>query len=114
MTRARFHRRIRKTEAWRLAMLVLGIVLLLATPFVAMLPGPGGIFVFAAGLALILGNSAWARRRYVHAKRRWPRLGHFSDLSLRRRSARRRQARRQALRARQAAFEAGQPPQAKD
>ena len=95
MTPDRF-RHIRKTEAWRWSMLALGIVLLIAAPFIGMLPGPGGVFVFAAAMALILGNSAWARRRYVHAKKRWPKIGHYSDLSLRRRSARRRHARRRA------------------
>lgn len=102
MKRAGFHHRIRKTEAWRWAMLGVGALLLLATPLVGMLPGPGGVFVFAAGMALILGNSAWARRRYVHAKKRWPKLGHYSDLSLRRPSARRRHARRRAHRAKEA------------
>ena len=92
MTPARFNR-IRKTETWRRAMLALGAVLLLATIPVGMLPGPGGVFVFAAGLALILRNSAWARRRYVHTKRRWPKVGHYSDMSLRRPSAKRRRAR---------------------
>ncbi len=57
-------------------MLGLGVVLLVVTPLVGMLPGPGGVFVFAAGAALILRNSAWARRRYVWAKKRWPKLGH--------------------------------------
>ena len=32
---------------------------------VGAIPGPGGIFVFAAGLALVLKTSMWAKRRYV-------------------------------------------------
>jgi hypothetical protein len=101
MIRAQFHR-IRKTEAWRWSMLVLGALLLIAIIPVGPLPGPGGIFLFAAGMALILRNSAWARRRYVWAKKRWPRLGHYSDMSLRRRSHRQRVARRREREARAA------------
>src|SRR5258708_26353805 len=92
MIRSRFYR-IRRTESWRWAMLALGVLLMLATIPLGPLPGPGGVFVFAAGLALILRNSAWARRRYVHTKRRWPKVGHYSDMSLRRPSAKRRRAR---------------------
>lgn len=68
----------------------LGVALLIATPFVAVIPGPGGVFVFAAGLALILKNSAWAKRQYVGFKRRWPKAGAWADWGLRRESARRR------------------------
>jgi hypothetical protein len=93
MIRARF-RRLRQTETWRRSMLVLGAALLCLTIPVGALPGPGGVFVFAAGAALLLRNSAWVRRRYVWAKKRWPKLGHYSDASLRRRSHRRRVARR--------------------
>lgn len=71
----------------------LGILLVLASPAIGLLPGPGGIFVFAAGLALILQASAWAKRVYVRAKRRWPRVGAWLDWGLRRRSAQRRRAR---------------------
>jgi hypothetical protein len=79
--------------AWRpvrLALFGLGILLMMATPAVAILPGPGGIFVFAAGLALALRNSDWAKRRYVHFKRWQPRAGAWADWGLRRGSAKRR------------------------
>jgi hypothetical protein len=99
MIRSRFHR-LRQTEGWRRSMLVLGAVLLALTIPVGALPGPGGVFVFAAGAALMLRNSAWARRRYVWAKKRWPKLGHLSDMSLRRRSHRQRLARRREREAR--------------
>jgi hypothetical protein len=105
MIRRKF-RQFRKTETWRLSMLATGAVLLLMTIPIGALPGPGGIIVFGIGLALILRNSAWARRRYVWAKKRWPRAGHYSDLSLRRRSARRRHARRRERKA-QSAYETG-------
>ncbi len=70
-----------------------GVVLVVLSPIVGAIPGPGGIFVFAAGLALMLQNSARAKRVFVDAKRRWPRLGHYADLGLRRKSAARRRAR---------------------
>ena len=73
-------------------MLVLGWLLLALTPVVGVLPGPGGIFLFALGLGLVLRNSLWAKRRYVRFKRRWPRSGGWADRGLRRASARRREA----------------------
>jgi hypothetical protein len=60
---------------------------------VGAIPGPGGVFVFAAGLALILQNSEWAKRLYVRFKRRHPNKGRWADWGLRRSSARRREAR---------------------
>lgn len=81
-----------RNETIRLSLFALGGLLILATPFVGLLPGPGGIFVFAAGLSLILKNSLWAKRRYVEFKRRWPRHGAWADWGLRRSSAKRRDA----------------------
>ncbi|WP_245648786.1 hypothetical protein [Sphingomonas sanxanigenens] len=68
----------------------LGWLLIALTPLVGPLPGPGGIIVFAAGLGLVLRNSAWAKRRYVRFKRRHPGWGDWADWGLRRASARRR------------------------
>lgn len=70
-----------------------GALLVAVTPLVGIIPGPGGIFVFAGGLVLMLQNSLWARGRFVRLKRRWPRFGHFADRALRRRSFRRRRER---------------------
>ncbi len=70
-----------------------GVVLVILSPIVGAIPGPGGIFVFAAGLALVLQNSHRAKKHFVTAKRRWPRLGHYADMGLRRQSAARRRAR---------------------
>ena len=60
------------------------------------IPGPGGIFFAAPGLALVLKTSIWAKRRYVKFKRWQPRVlgkqlepGSWTDMVLRRRSARR-------------------------
>lgn len=71
-------------------MFILGVFLVLASPIVGALPGPGGIFVFAFGLSLILRSSRWARRRYVQFKRWQPKAGRWVDWGLRRESARRR------------------------
>ena len=71
---------------------VLGVLLMIASIPVGALPGPGGIFVFAAGLALVLKTSMWAKRRYVGFKRKQPKIGRWADWGLRRRSAQRREA----------------------
>jgi hypothetical protein len=72
-----------------------GILLMIAAIPLGALPGPGGIFVFAAGLALVLKTSMWAKRRYVSFKRKQPKVGRWADWGLRRRSAKRREAKRQ-------------------
>jgi hypothetical protein len=69
---------------WRLCWMALGWLLIVGSPLVGILPGPGGIFVFAAGAALLIRNSHWAKRRYVMMKRRWPRLGRHTDRMMRR------------------------------
>ena len=77
----------------RTILFVTGLVVMAASPLVGVIPGPGGIFVFAAGLVLVLHNSVWARGQFVRLKRRFPRFGHYADMALRRRSFRRRQQR---------------------
>ena len=69
-----------------------GIVLLLLSPLVGAIPGPGGIIVAGVGLALVLRTSIWAKRRYVKFKRWQPRAGRWTDWALRRQSTRRREA----------------------
>jgi hypothetical protein len=85
--------RTSRHPALRFTLFWTGVLLLILTPFVGAIPGPGGVFVFAGGLALMLQNSHWAKRRFVHTKRRWPRFGHYADMGLRRASARRRRER---------------------
>ena len=70
---------------------VVGVVLMILSPLAGVIPGPGGIFVFAIGLAMVLKTSMWAKRRYVHFKRKQPKVGRWADWGLRRRSARRRE-----------------------
>lgn len=76
--------------AKRVGMLVLGIVLILVSPLLGALPGPGGIFVFAGGLVLVLRASRRARVHWARLKRRWPKTGHLVDRAMRRGSTRRR------------------------
>jgi hypothetical protein len=64
--------------------MALGWLLIVISPFVGVIPGPGGIFVFAGGVALLIRNSCWAKRRYVMMKRRWPKLGRQTDRMMRR------------------------------
>jgi hypothetical protein len=71
---------------------VIGVVLILLSPVAGVIPGPGGIFVFAIGLAMVLKTSMWAKRYYVKFKRWQPKVGRWADWGLRRRSARRREA----------------------
>ena len=68
-----------------------GVVLIILSPLAGVIPGPGGIFVFAIGLAMVLKTSMWAKRRYVRFKRQQPKIGRWADWGLRRRSARRRE-----------------------
>jgi hypothetical protein len=76
---------------------ILGVLLVIVGFIVAPLPGPGGIFFLAPGVALILKTSMWAKRNYVRLKRWQPRAGHWMDRGLRRKSARRRHERRKRL-----------------
>jgi hypothetical protein len=77
------------------SLFLLGCFLVIISPIVGAIPGPGGIVVFAFGLGLVLKYSEWAKRRYVRFKRRHPNKGRWADWGMRRLSARRREARRQ-------------------
>ena len=78
------------------SLFALGILLIIGGTLIAPLPGPGGIFLIAPGLALILKSSMWAKRYYVRLKKWQPRAGRWIDWSLRRESAKRREALRKA------------------
>jgi hypothetical protein len=73
-------------------MFAAGVVLLIISPLVGVIPGPGGIVVAGLGLALILKSSLWAKRHYARFKRWQPKAGRWTDWALRRRSAQRREA----------------------
>lgn len=74
------------------AIFVVGVVLMVLSPLAGAVPGPGGILVFALGLAMVLKTSMWAKRRYVRFKKQQPKAGRWIDWGLRRRSAKRREA----------------------
>ena len=76
--------------------LAAAVLLIAVSPLVGLVPGPGGMFVLAGGLVLLLRNSRWARRQFARAKKRWPKIGALLDRGLRRPSALRRRALEQA------------------
>jgi len=75
----------------RQGLFLLGILLIIVSPLVGAIPGPGGVIVFAAGLGLVLKYSGWAKRQYVRFKRAHPNKGRWADWGMRRPSARRRE-----------------------
>ena len=95
MTRDQWRRFIdHPTVEWTL--FAIGLILLIVSPLVGAIPGPGGIIVAGIGLALVLKTSMWAKRRYVKFKRWQPKAGRLADRALRRPSAKRREAIRRA------------------
>ena len=77
----------------RTGLFLLGCFMVVVSPLVGAIPGPGGIIVFGFGLGLMLKYSEWAKRQYVRFKRRHPNKGRWADWGMRRTSARRREAR---------------------
>ena len=76
-----------RSEPVRVAQLGAGLLLMLLGPVVGFsvpIPFPVGLVLFGAGLALVLRNSGWARRRYVRWKRRYPRAGKITEFGLQR------------------------------
>jgi hypothetical protein len=96
MTTGKQWRRLLDSPIVEWSMFAAGILLIIGGLVLAPIPGPGGIFLIAPGLALILKTSMWAKRHYVRVKRWQPRAGRWMDWTLRRPSARRREAMRKA------------------
>ena len=69
----------------RILLLAIGWLLIIASPIVGALPGPGFIILFPLGLALILKNSLWAKKRYSAFARKHPEYGDWMNWALRRR-----------------------------
>ncbi len=90
-TREQWHR-LMDSPLVEWALFALGVLLIIAGLMIAPLPGPGGFFLIAPGLALVLKTSMWAKRRYVRVKRWQPKAGKWMDWALRRRSYQRREA----------------------
>lgn len=74
-----------RSQPFRVFQLALGVLLMLAAPIIGIpTPGPLGIFIFGFGLALVLRNSRWARRRYLRYTKRHPKIRRAVDFGLRR------------------------------
>ena len=56
----------------RIGAILGGWVLIVISPLVGIIPGPGGIPVLLAGLILVLQNSRLARRQFVRLSHRFP------------------------------------------
>ena len=91
----------------RQILVVTGCLLMAVSPLVGAIPGPGGVFVFAAGLSLALKYSGLAKRLYVRFKKRHPNKGRWADWGMRRASARRRE---EMIKAREKAEQAAAQP----
>ena len=83
---------LERRPAVRKGLVATGFVLIALAPVLGVLPGPGGVVVFAAGATLALRYSDWVKRHYVRFKRRHPKKGAWADWGLRRESAKRREA----------------------
>jgi hypothetical protein len=103
-------REFSQSKPVRTTLFMIGLLLIIVSPLAGAIPGPGGVFVFAGGLALALKNSEWAKRQYVRFKRRQPKVGRWADWGLRRRSAKRREAIRKRLKEESALKQAAAQP----
>lgn len=91
MSRTDFFDTLVRSEPFRVFQILLGLLLLPVALLVGVVsPAPIGIFVAGAGVALVLRNSRWARRRYLGYTRRHPRVKKAMDMGLMRDRARRR------------------------
>jgi hypothetical protein len=71
-------------QARRWVMIILGWALMIAAPLIGWLPGPGGLILFPLGLAILLKNSAWAKRFYTRHSKRHPEYGQWINWAMRR------------------------------
>ncbi|APG62396.1 hypothetical protein LPB140_05845 [Sphingorhabdus lutea] len=76
---------LKNSPAAKLGWLVIGWLLILLSPIVGALPGPGFIIMFPLGLGIVLRNSKWAKKQYLRFKKKFPDYGKWTDWALRRR-----------------------------
>ena len=57
----------------KVALMSAGWTLVGVSPIIGVIPGPGGILVAGAGAAIILNQSATAKRVFIRYHRRYPR-----------------------------------------
>ena len=74
----------RDSNAYRMAMLTLGWVLVLGAPLLGPIPGPGALVILPIGLAIILKHSLWAKKRYARAARTYPSYANWANWAMRR------------------------------
>ena len=74
----------RDSNAFRWCMLCLGWLLVIGAPLLGPIPGPGPLLILPVGLAIILKNSLWAKKRYARLARRHPEYGRWADWAMRR------------------------------
>ena len=86
-----------RTRTQRLVLLIVGTFLVIISPIVGAIPGPGGIIVFAAGFGMMLKGSRWVKKLYTRFKRKHPKKGEWVDFGLQRGSYKRRRERAKAL-----------------
>jgi hypothetical protein len=77
-------KRVAYNSGVRFALFVFGTFLVIISPIIGAIPGPGFVVVFPIGLALMLQNSRWMKKRYVDFKRRFPNYGKWTDWAMRR------------------------------
>ncbi|GAO80414.1 MULTISPECIES: hypothetical protein [unclassified Sphingopyxis] len=114
MAKRSLYQRLRSTAQVRLALFILGVVMMAIAPIVGILPGPGFIILFPLGLMLCLQNSAWAKRIYVRFKWRHPRYAAWTDRVMRRASAARKRERAALETIKKAAFHGKAPENRRD
>lgn len=86
-----------RSEPVRVFQIMLGMALLPVAAIIGLIsPAPIGIIVAGAGVALVLRNSHWARRRYLLYARHHPRVRRAVDLGLMRARQRRRRQKARA------------------
>ncbi|MFN3619353.1 hypothetical protein [Sphingorhabdus sp.] len=74
----------RETNAFRWCMLMFGWLIVLGSPLLGPLPGPGPLILLPIGLALILKNSLWAKKRYARLARIHPEYANWANWAMRR------------------------------
>ncbi|HWW55657.1 MAG TPA: hypothetical protein VN047_02080 [Sphingopyxis sp.] len=114
MAKRSLYQRLRSTAQVRLALFILGLLMMAIAPIVGILPGPGFIILFPLGLMLCLQNSAWAKRIYVRFKWRHPRYAAWTDRVMRRASAARKRERAALEAIKKAAFHGKAPENRRD
>jgi hypothetical protein len=90
MSRLGFLDALVRSEPFRVFQILLGALLIPMAGIIGLLTPPGvGLLVAGAGVALVLRNSRWARRRYLFYTRRHPNVRRAVDLGLMRGKRRR-------------------------